>query len=121
MHEKQRELDEQELAYNRLHFRQVLWKSILWPVVPAGIHIAFRLIAPELFKAYWQYTLGVLIFGAIVSCYVWITQNRCLSVTRDSEENSLREVVPTVPDAVHGSCRRQSTLRLTVGADAPAT
>jgi hypothetical protein len=52
-------------------------KSILLALIPAAIHVGFLLIAPEAFKVYWPYTLVVLIVGAIASCYVLVTKNRC--------------------------------------------
>ncbi len=77
MEEQQRELDERELADNQLHFKQVIWKSILLALIPAGIHVGHLLIAPEAFKVYWPYTLVVLIVGSIASCYVLVAKNRC--------------------------------------------
>jgi hypothetical protein len=37
MESRAKDLDEQELADNQLHFEPIIWKNILWALISVGI------------------------------------------------------------------------------------
>ena len=77
MDEQRIELDERELAINQRHFKEVIWKILLFAFLPVGIHVGLLLISPKTFESCWPYTTGGIFVGMIVSTYVRVTKNRC--------------------------------------------